>query len=194
VPEFCTRYYKKYFGLFFLDTVYKHDLTYSEVGSRLSDFTALQTDRQTDVTENVTMPHLWVITKKTHKPMVQNWIYFEYLNFRRTSHCRWTSVIKECIQSELHTYWKLTLSIENRVSNMPDVKTRQRRMSYAAAMHRNKHMSMIIHKHTGNCFNGPRHLLLLNTINFKNSAVAVIITIIIISSLLAHHLGVMIDW
>jgi len=33
----------------------------------------------------------------------------------------------------------LTLSIENLVSKIPDVKTRQRRMSYTTAMHQNKH-------------------------------------------------------
>jgi len=33
----------------------------------------------------------------------------------------------------MNTYWKLTLSIENRVSNMPDVRTRHRRMSWIPA-------------------------------------------------------------
>jgi len=38
----------------------------------------------------------------------------------------------------------LTLSIENRVSNMPDVRTRQRRISYTVAVDQNKcHMHAV---------------------------------------------------
>ena len=108
----------------------------------LSQITHL-TDGQTDRHLSRKLVHAGIpcSTVTNHTLMVQNWIYFEYPNFYWTSHCYRTTNIKVWIQSELHTYWKLTLSIENRVSNMPDVKTRQRRISYAVAMHRKKNVN-----------------------------------------------------